>query len=455
MWLTTVRRAAPPTNGHRGAAGARLLPRTLRRLGRVRDDAPVMSRVVQQSLLTIAVIVAALNAVCASPRSHDAARHATPIIEDPSGAMAAFYAALSRAERGESVARILHFGDSHVAADLLTGALRRDLQDCFGDGGAGFILAGKPYSYYTRPGVQMQASGGWRVNGLSEASLADDGRFGLAGISFTAVDVGESFRVTAPSRRFILYLLKQPGGGAVTIYLDGLVRQRNLSLNAARSEAAYAEIIAASETTHTLDVTITRPGSARVLGVDVQRDAPGVIYDALGINGARLRRLLQWDWRILSSNLNHTAPDLIILAYGSNEAGDADLNLDEYRGRLLALLAQLRTAAPNASLLVIAPPDRATRIGKGWQTIARMPALVAAERQATAEAGAAFFDLFHTMGGAGAMARWASERPALAQPDRVHLTPAGYQRVAGWLYEALMRGWLSSLANDSSQRSGR
>jgi len=84
-----------------------------------------------------------------------------------------------------------------------------------------------------------------------------------------------------------------------------------------------------------------------------------------------------------------------------------------------------------------------------------MPALVAAERQATAQAGAAFFDLFHTMGGAGAMARWANQRPALAQPDRVHLTLAGYRLVAGWLYEALMRGWLASLANDSGQRPDR
>jgi lysophospholipase L1-like esterase len=414
-----------------------------------------MSRVVQQSLLAIAVVGAALNVVCAAPRSHEAVRHATPIIQDPSGAMAAFYAALSRAERGESAARILHYGDSHVAADLLTGVLRRDLQRCFGDGGAGFILAAKPYSYYARPGVTTRASGGWRVNGLSEASLADDGRFGLAGISFTAVDVGESFSVTAPSRRFVLYLLKQPGGGAVTIYLDGIIRRQNLSLAAARSEAAYTEITAASETTHTLDVMVTRPGIVRVLGVDVQRDAPGVIYDALGINGARLRRMLQWDWRVLSSNLSHTAPDLIILAYGSNEVGDADLNLDEYRERFVTLLAQLREAAPRASLLVIAPPDRATRIGNQWQTIPRMPALVAAERQATAEAGVAFFDLFHTMGGAGAMARWVNQRPALAQPDRVHLTLAGYRLVAGWLYEALMRGWLASLANDSGQRPDR
>src|SRR5262245_48051041 len=70
-------------------------------------------------------------------------------IEDPGGrALRHFYATLTDTCRGETVTRILHYGDSHVAADLLTGALRRQLQGCFGDGGAGLVLGGKPYSYY-------------------------------------------------------------------------------------------------------------------------------------------------------------------------------------------------------------------------------------------------------------------------------------------------------------------
>jgi lysophospholipase L1-like esterase len=415
-----------------------------------------MARSVQQFLMVVAVLTVGLSVAQAAPLEVRAPRQAAlPRIEDPTGAMAGFYDALSRCERGETTARILHYGDSHVAADLLTGALRRNLQGCFGDAGAGFVLAGKPYSYYARPGVTMQASGGWRVGGLSEAALVDDGRFGLAGISFTAMAVGESFKVTAPSRRFDVYLLRQPGGGAVTIFLDGLACQRNLSLAASRSEAAYVEVVAETAAVHSLEVTITKPGAVRVLGVDVKRDTAGVIYDALGINGARMMRMLQWDWRILSSNLTRSAPDLIIIAYGSNEVGDADLNLDEYGERFFVLLEQLHEAAPRAALLVIAPPDRAVKIGNRWQTISRLPALVAAQRQATRKAGAAFFDLFHAMGGAGLITRWVTMREPLAQRDRVHLTATGYRLVADWLYEALMRDWLGSLTSEQRNRFNR
>ncbi len=399
------------------------------------------------------VFAATLNVAHAATIDARTARHLTlPEIEGQAGAMAHFYAALSRAERGEATARILHYGDSHVAADLLTGALRRDLQRCFGDGGAGFVLAGKPYSYYARPGVTMQASGGWRADGLSDSSLIADGRFGLAGIGFTAADVGESFKVTAPSSRFEVYLLKQPGGGAVTIFLDGIARVRDLSLAAPRSEAAYVRVSATTEALHTIEVKITKPGAARALGVDVERDEAGVIYDALGINGARMLRMLEWDWRILSSNLRRSDPDLIILAYGSNEAGDADLNTEEYGERLSALLAQLGEAVPDASLLVIAPPDRAVKVGNRWQTISRLPALVDAQRRAAMKAGAAFFDLFRAMGGGGSIARWAAMHEPLAQHDHVHLTATGYRLVAGWLYEALMRGWRASLTGEPSSR---
>jgi lysophospholipase L1-like esterase len=423
------------------------------------DDAPVMLRIVQHLFKIIAAAMLALNVAQAAPVDMRTPRQAAsvtqPGIEDPTGAMNGFYESLTRTQHGEAFTRILHYGDSHVAADLLTGALRRAFQSRFGNAGAGFILAGKPYTYYSRPGVTIQASGGWHVNGLSDASLPDDGRFGLAGISFTAAERGESFEITAPASRFDLYLLKQPGGGAVTISLDGVVCERSVSLASARSEAAYVEVSAATDASHSLEVTIDKPGAVRALGVDVGRDTPGVVYDALGINGARMMRMLAWDWRILSSNLMRSDPDLIVIAYGSNEVGDSDLNLNEYGNRFYALLTQLHEAVPRASLLVIAPPDRAVKMGSHWQTIDRLPALIATQRRAATRAGAAFFDLFHAMGGNGSITRWAALAEPLARHDHVHLTAAGYRTVADWVYQAMLRGWQASEAKAQAPRFNR
>lgn len=361
-------------------------------------------------------------------------------IEDPGGkAMLGFYNSLARSRKGEAITRIIHYGDSHVAADLLTGALRRNLQSFFGDAGAGFVLAGRPWSWYSPNGVTLGASGGWHTDGLSKESLAEDGRFGLAGVSFSATGAGEWISLNAACRSFDVYLLKQPGGGAVDIFLDGAEYKRNVSLASKRGEPVYIKVEARTDALHSIELRTVAKGLVRALGIAVEREAAGVVYDALGINGARASRLLSWDWRLLASNIERRDPDLIIIAYGSNEVSDDDLDLAEYSHSFLTLLKQFQQSSPRASVLVISPPDRAVRVGRRWQTISRMPALVESQRRAAFEAGAAFFDLFQAMGGAGSIERWASLQEPLAQPDRVHLTAAGYRLVASWLYAELAR----------------
>src|SRR6266568_320063 len=140
-----------------------------------------------------------LAAASQAPSTNRAAQ----TIEDPGGrAMLSFYKALARAYQGEWVARIIHYGDSHVAADILTGALRRELQLFFGDAGVGFVLPGFPWPWYSRAGISSRASAGWQADGLTQASLASDGRLGLAGVSLTTSRSGEWMTVSATASYF-------------------------------------------------------------------------------------------------------------------------------------------------------------------------------------------------------------------------------------------------------------
>jgi lysophospholipase L1-like esterase len=387
------------------------------------------------------VLALLLNSPAGAAQSA-ASYETTRPIEDPSGrAMLGFYQSLERAYQGEWVTRILHYGDSHVAADILTGSVRRQLQSCFGNGGAGFVLPGTPYS---RAGVTCRTSPGWRVEGLTQASVASDARLGLGGASISAQESGEWITVTAVGSYFDIYLLKQPGGGVIDVILDGVMRKRNFSLASLSSEFAYIEIVADSDSVHTIEIRTASTGRTRLFGLVIERNSTGVVYDALGINGTRASRPLQWDWKVLSASIRRRDPDLIVVAYGSNEVSDLDLDLEEYATRYATLLRRFHDAAPRASILVIAPPDRAVRDGNKWRTVSAMPALVEAQRRAAFSSGAAFYDLFNAMGGAGSIARWATLREPLAQSDRVHLTSAGYRLVADWLYAELMNGLVDS-----------
>ena len=166
-----------------------------------------------------------------------------------------------------------------------------------------------------------------------------------------------------------------------------------------------------------------------------------VSYEQQGVNGARATKPLGWNWKLIKVEFAKAPPSLLVIAYGTNEAGDADLDLVEYKAIYSRLLQRFKEAAPDASLLVIAPPDRAIfREGK-WRSFRVLPTLIQAQKEAAFENGAAFWNQYEAMGGAGAINRWTQFSPPLAQKDRVHLTLAGYQLIANSFYAELMTAY--------------
>src|SRR5262249_53904087 len=151
------------------------------------------------------------------------------------------------------------YGDSHIAADILTGALRYRLQDCFGDAGPGFVLAGRPWSWYSRPGSVTRTSAGWHVRGLAQADLAPYGQYGLAGVSFTTDKAGEWITAASECELYEIYLLKQPGGGAIDIRLDGIGHLHRVSLASSKIEPAYVKVGAEVDGRHSIEIRTAGP----------------------------------------------------------------------------------------------------------------------------------------------------------------------------------------------------
>ncbi|MEW6209008.1 MAG: GDSL-type esterase/lipase family protein [Acidobacteriota bacterium] len=365
-------------------------------------------------------------------------------IENPE-AMAAFYSSLRLTDAGQAITRIIHYGDSHVASDLMTGEMRQRFHSGFGSAGTGFALAARPWKWYSPVGGSITTSAGWRADGLSQST---DARLGLAGVCASADRTAEWIQLTARGRYFDIYLLKQPGGGSIDVLLDGALIHQNARLALDHYKPFYLEVEAESDGAHTIEIKISASGRVRLFGIAAESDSAGVGYDALGINGARAYLPLAWDWRVLADNLARRDPTLIIIAYGSNEAGDVDFNPSDYAKRFSEMLRRFQHATPDASILVISPPDRAVKTGSRWHSIKRMPSLVEVQRRAAREQGAAFWNLFEAMGGSDSIDRWA--RAGFAASDRVHLTRAGYRMIAEALYAELMRGYLWTLIGQAA-----
>jgi len=192
---------------------------------------------------------------------------------------------------------------------------------------------------------------------------------------------------------------------------------------------------AAESGTHKLEAVTLDHAPVRLFGW-VAEKADGVTYEPLGINGAQANMLLNWNAEVLRSNIERRNPSLIVLSYGTNDAGFKGWTVDTYRDMFVRLIARFREAAPAATILVIGPPDRSIRARKTWVAMDTMDIIVEAQRQAAAIAGCAFWNAQAKMGGKGSMREWVLA--GMAQNDHVHFTLGGYRTIGDAMYRDLM-----------------
>jgi len=371
-------------------------------------------------------------------------------IEDPGGrAMRAFHDALAELERGSRrVVRVLHYGDSILTTDQLSGTVRRLLQERFGDGGHGFILLGKPWRWYKHLDVEHGASGKWRERPITSDPLAD-GIYGLGGVAMEPqrASHGKAWVRTAPEGRFgrkaasfdISYL-EQPRGGSFDLRIAG-EEERVVSTAAGAVAVAHLEL-KTRPGPGGVEVQYNNDGPVRLLGVAMESGDPGIVYDSLAINGARASVLARYDEEHWRGELRRREPALVVLMFGANEGANRFLVLKEYRVHLTNVLRTLREAVPYASVLVVGPLDQAKREDDGRLDSWRMPRkLSEAQREVALAEGCAFFDTWTAMGGRGSMAHWYSH--GMGGGDLIHPTEKGAQRIGTWLAEALLYGYYS------------
>jgi lysophospholipase L1-like esterase len=380
-------------------------------------------------------IIAGLNVRAQQQQQQQEGAQATPtpLLKSVRGvenaaALDKFFRSLATVKRRIEPVRIMHFGDSHTAADILTAQIRNQFQRDFGDGGAGYMVPRNPMST-PRRGVISGATSGWAIDGIG-GRVEANGIYGLAGIGLSTSQADERAWLETTCNHFEVYYLRQPGGGTIDILIDGMsVLEQPISLASDAPLPDYYTFDTPADRTHRIEVRTLTSGKARILGIVTEHIAPGVSYDVLGINGARAKRLVSWNDTAFVDNIVQRKPDLIIVAYGTNEVTDDDWTIESYQRMFAAILRRFRRAAPQASILVYGPPDRGDVALAG----SKMPAMIAAQRRAALEVGAAFWDSYGAMGGAGSMSVWASM--GLGQGDRVHLTKDGYIRMGSMFYE--------------------
>ena len=348
---------------------------------------------------------------------------------------------------------IVQIGDSHTAGDVLTGAWRDLLQARYGNGGRGVLAPGRPWDGYITHGVTATMSPGWRVaasfgTGSDNAAVP----LGLSSYSLTSLQPGATIGLTTDSTamdfdRFVLCAMAGPNDATVTVRLNGI--DQRITLDAPVPTPRCTTIRSTTPQSSVSVAAGDRP--ATITSWATFRDQGGVALSNLGVVGAQLRHFGRTDDAVIAEELRAYAPDLIVLAFGTNEGFSPHLDPREYETSLRGQIDRIRTLAPGVPLLMLGAPDALTRNQALRNNAdgallgcpdAVTPPLIAPpalgrvrgiQREVARDLGIAFWDWQAAMGGRCAARAWTNAMPPLMRPDHVHFRWPGGQALAARL----------------------
>ena len=274
------------------------------------------------------------------------------LVDEGNRGMSTFYAALSR---GEGLVRAAHYGDSTIAADGISGTVRRRLQARFGDGGPGFISAGNDPRWSVRPDVSTSRTGTWDT--VSILLGGGKGHYGYGGTASTAS--ADSYTVVRAPKgaggayqrmsRLEVYLQRSAAGGQWWLSAD----DESVGGGSALASGTVDEV-------HRFDLPRgyskvafgASTGPVTFYGVVMETNGPGVVWDALGVVGVGSKSFNYHHGPSFARQVAERAPELVVVMIGGNETGFPALKSGSgagYEAVYREAVGTIRAGAPQAS----------------------------------------------------------------------------------------------------------
>jgi lysophospholipase L1-like esterase len=269
--------------------------------------------------------------------------------------------ATTRGGGGKPV-HILQIGDSHTAGDAITGAWRDMLQGRYGSGGRGVMPPGKPFQGYNPRGVSVEMTGGWNISSIfGPGSQSPRGARGLSGFSITSSMEGARIGLVASAletfNRFVICAIAEPGAGTLAISIGGQTERMELGSLITRPECKEMRF----DRLQPAVSVVTEGGPVTITSWATFRDAGGVALSNLGVVGSQFIHFSRNDDAVVAEELRSYDPDLIVIAFGTNEGFAPRVNPQEYEIALRSQIGRIRRLAGRVPILLLGAPDALTR----------------------------------------------------------------------------------------------
>lgn len=351
---------------------------------------------------------------------------------------------------------VLHYGDSQIEGDRISGQLRQYLQADFGGKGAGFIIPVKINGI--DQAIKVEKNGEWKRytlfgkknNNLKHRkygpllqfvryapivdSLTNDSLVYEASLIFKPNPnaYGSNYRFNTVK---ICYgNLKRPV--LVQLY-DGENFLTMKTLNPTLVE--QIESFELDNLQNELIVEFTGKDSPDIYGFSFE-SSQGIWVDNVPMRGSSGTDIALSSFGHLSALYRRLNVKLLIYEFGVNVVPYISENYDYYEQWVYQQLKFLKQVCPNMSILVIGVSDMSMNTDSGLVSYPNIELIRNAQKNAAFKAGCAFWDTYTAMGGCNSMPVWVNS--GLAAKDYTHFSSQGASKIAKMLYNALYNDYL-------------
>lgn len=354
--------------------------------------------------------------------------------------MGHFYEALeNRASLGRPV-RIAYFGDSFIEGDILTADLRALFQERFGGVGVGYVPVTSNVSGF-RPTVKHTFSG-WESHSITDST----------GFRRSLQDISNHYFIPVPGASVTLTGSKNYASQLDTCHTSSFYffSPDSITLSVQVNGGEDREFLFPGDSVEMQAATVEgRIGSVRwnvrQLGESARcfaatmDAAEGVQLDNFSTRGSSGQQLAGIPLATLKAYNRLRTYDLIVLQYGLNVASEKVMNYSYYTHEMEKVVAHLKNAFPEASILIVSIGDRESKTETGeLRTMPGVKNLVRFQQALAAQTHTAFWNMFEAMGGEGSMVEMVNSKPSMANYDYTHINFRGGKHLAKILFEALM-----------------
>ena len=362
-----------------------------------------------------------------------------PSVSSPSGPMELF---LDSLQFSDGQVRILYYGDSQIEYDRVTSYLRRSLRKDHGGTGPGLFLPVMPVTY--TKSFYVRASSNWRrfnylsfKNGeikhndlgpfMAFCRYLPDGQVSSDKVKSWIRITPSTFSDNSESKYEFLRILYR--NTLENVKIDVRSGNNLIISDTLKISSKITEFTCPLSDSKNILIDFSGRTSPDIYGISIE-SKNGVVVDNIPQRGSAGLEFTMVDKENLRDSYALLKPDLIILHYGLNLATNIRNDYSYYTKGLSRQLKLLKEICPGTGLMVVGLTDMAYQDGDIIKSYPNIPKIINAQRNASAESGAVFWDAFSAMGGKSTIIKWFGMNPPLAKKDYVHLTDQGADTLA-------------------------